>query len=121
MCVERERILRCACKCNCPTCNPGNSFLTKMIKAGVKLITAKESLDMATEKNEQYAIERFAHVMERIKSRAEYGSTSISYGKRLNPDMVDSLTEMGYTVGELEDGKSIGGISIRYRIISWEA
>jgi len=91
-----------------------------MIKAGVKLITAKESLNIATEKNEQYAIERFAHVMERIKSNADVGRESISYCKHLYPDMIDALTELGYIVGELEMGKNYLGNKIRYRIISWE-
>jgi hypothetical protein len=89
-----------------------------MIKAGVKLITAKESLDIAVEAQEQLSIERFANVMERIKTHAEAGSTSISYGYTLYPEIITALTELGYTVGEF---KVVIGGGRPCRVISWES
>ena len=121
MCVNKDQIIRCACKCNCSTCNPEQNYLTKMIKAGVKIFTAKNALNIANSKQEQYAIERFAHVMERIQTHAGYGSTSISYERKLYPEMITALTELGYTVGELEYGRNRRGLDTAYRVISWES
>jgi|TARA_R110001606_G_scaffold384114_1_gene546788 hypothetical protein len=90
-----------------------------MIKAGVKIFTAKESLDIAKTTQEQYAIERFAHVMEAIKRNSEYGSASISYSRKLYPEMIVALTELGYIVSEIESGVGCGGR--HYRVISWES
>ena len=118
MCVNKDQIISCACKCSCSTCNPEQNYLTRMIKAGVKLITAKESLKVAVEKQEQLSIERFAHVMERIQSNAKAGVTSISYGYTLYPEMITALTELGYTVGEF---KVVIGGGRPYRVISWES
>lgn len=118
MCVNKDQIISCACKCNCSTCNPEQNYLTKMIKAGVKLITAKESLKVTVEKQEQYAIERFTQVMETIKRNSEYGMTSIRYSRKLYPEMIVALTELGYTVGDQVVG-GCGGLP--YRVISWES
>jgi hypothetical protein len=109
-----EEIIRCSCKC--PTCNSNGSFLTKAVKAGIKIFTARNARDASIEGNEQLIISQFDRVMKKIMMKANEGHPRMCWRASLYPEVNELLVELGYVVGEIEDAY----IGQNYRVISWE-
>ena len=75
------------------------SFIDKVLKSGVKIISAEEAKETSENRSEKKQIDQFSRVMMRIKERSKNGYSFLHYkGDPLYPEVITSLEKLGYTI-----------------------
>lgn len=75
------------------------SFIDKVLKTGVKIISAEEAKETSENRSEKKQIDQFSWVMMMIKERSKNGHTFFRYkGEPLYPEVITSLEKLGYAI-----------------------
>ena len=78
---------------------PNMSFIDKVLKVGVKIISAAQAKEASDNRSEKKQIDQFGWLMKKIEEESKYGHTFFHYrGSPLYPEVIKSLQKLGYTI-----------------------